>query len=100
MMWKAYAVTIFEDPSSASGQFEELEEIQINDTMPSFQSGLLVVPKLFFDYGLHKLVFRFQVDTGDEDAVLFKEAHTYFTVMLRHVKCDLFLFTLFCCRRW
>lgn len=45
-----------------------------------FPPGLLVVPKRSFDYGLHKLVFRFQVESPDTDLPLFKEAHTYFIV--------------------
>lgn len=49
------------DPESQVGKKEELTPIRINDTIPSWNQGVLDVPAMSFDYGLHKFVFRFQV---------------------------------------
>ena len=62
MSWKAFSVELADDPNSLSGKVEVLTEIQINETMPTYLSGLLDIPKLSFQYGLHKLVFRFEVN--------------------------------------
>ena len=61
MTWRAFEVTVIKDEESQIGLTEELKEIQINETIPSWQQSVLDVPALTFDYGLHKLVFRFQV---------------------------------------
>ena len=80
MSWKAYEVTLLDDPSSHAGKIEILNELYINETMPTYTSGLLVVPPLSFNYGLHKLVFRFDVETFHPDIEMFREAYTYFNV--------------------
>ncbi|XP_059084074.1 uncharacterized protein LOC131881274 [Tigriopus californicus] len=80
MAWEAFEVTLFDDPSSQVGKKEELTWIPINETISSFNTGLLNIPPLTFDYGLHKLVFRFEVETYDPTVKMFKEAFTYFNV--------------------
>ena len=59
--WRAFSVALVSDPDSQVGQKEVLTPIQINDTIPSWNQGVLDVPSLIFNYGLHKFVFRFQV---------------------------------------
>jgi hypothetical protein len=56
-------VSLVNDPNSQVGKVEVLTPIQINTTIPSWNQGVLDVPGLTFDYGLHKFVFRFQVCT-------------------------------------
>ncbi len=56
-------MTLLDDPQSQAGQKELLD--LLNGTLPNPNSGLLNVPKLAFDYGLHKLVFKLEIDTGD-----------------------------------
>ena len=59
--WRAFTVSLVNDPNSQVGKVEILTPIQINTTIPSWNQGVLDVPALTFDYGLHKFVFRFQV---------------------------------------
>ena len=40
----------------------ELHLLEINDTIPSYQSTLMIVPPRILASGLHKLVFRFEVN--------------------------------------
>lgn len=80
MSWKAFSVELRDDPNSFSGKIEFLTEIQINETMPSYQSGLLDIPPLSFQYGLHKLVFKYEVETHHPEVEMFREAYTYFNV--------------------
>ena len=80
MKWKAYTVEIVEDEESQVGKKEELTELMINETIPSWQASLLDVPSRVFEYGLHKLVFRFEIETGNEDIPMYKEAFTYINI--------------------
>ena len=80
MKWKAYTVTIEEDEESQVGKKEKLEELMINETIPSWSTALLDVPPRVFEYGLHKLVFRFEIETGNEDIPMYKEAFTYINI--------------------
>ena len=80
MKWKAYTVEIVEDEESQVGKKEELTELMINETIPSWQTSLLDVPSRVFEYGLHKLVFRFEIETGNEDIPMYKEAFTYINI--------------------
>ena len=64
MLWTAYKVLIKKDPASQAGLVEELTEIQINDTVPTYQSSLIDIPGLTLDLGLHKLVFKMEIETG------------------------------------
>ena len=41
MLWSAFKVQIMKDPNSQTGLIEELTEIQINDTVPSYTSSLI-----------------------------------------------------------
>ena len=61
MTWRAFYVTLVDDSDSQAGKQEILDEIQINETMPTYTTSLLNVPPLAFDYGLVKLVFRLDV---------------------------------------
>lgn len=80
MAWEAYEVTLLNDPNSQVGKREQLSWIPINETISSYKTGLLNIPPLTFDYGLHKLVFRLEVETYDPTVKMFKEAFTYFNV--------------------
>ena len=80
MKWKAFTVEIVEDEESQVGKKEELTELMINETISSWQSSLLDVPPRVFEYGLHKLVFRFEIETGNEDIPMYKEAFTYINI--------------------
>ncbi len=79
MEWRAYEVTLVEDKASQAGQRELL--YLLNGTFPSANSALLNVPKLAFEYGLHKLVFKFEVVTNKPGVVLYREAFTYINVI-------------------
>ena len=80
MKWKAYTVVIEEDEESQVGKKEKLTEVQINETIPSWNTALLDAPGNVFEYGLHKLVFRFEIETGNEDIPFYKEAFTYINI--------------------
>jgi hypothetical protein len=80
MYWSAYYVTLVTDSTSPAGKTEKLTQININQTMPSFTTTLLSVPSLAFNYGLVKLVYRFQVETFDPTVQLYREAWTYVNV--------------------
>ncbi len=66
-LWEAFEVTLKDDPASQTGKTEMLTPINIADTMPSYTTSLLQVPKLAFNYGLHKLVYRVEVRKTDHD---------------------------------
>ena len=40
---------------------------QINETVPSYQSSLINIPGLTLNYGLHKLVYKFEIETGENN---------------------------------
>ena len=61
---------LINDPGSHTGLSEELIEIPINGTLSSWNSSMLDVPSNFLDYGLHKIVFRFEVETYTDDVVM------------------------------
>ena len=46
-----------------------LSRSQINETVPSYQSSLISIPGLTLNYGLHKLVYKFEVETGETKEV-------------------------------
>ena len=69
-----------EGPQSQTGLIEELTEIQINETVPSYQSSMIDIPGLTLETGLHKLVFKLEIETGVPGLPLFKTAYTYFNV--------------------
>ena len=71
---------LINDPGSHTGLSEELIEIPINGTLSSWNSSMLDVPSNFLDYGLHKIVFRFEVETYTDDVAMFKEAYTYINI--------------------
>lgn len=80
MEWSCYKVEIKKDPQSQTGLIEELTEIQINETVPSYQSSMIDIPGLTLETGLHKLVFKLEIETGVPGLPLFKTAYTYFNV--------------------
>lgn len=81
MEWKVYKVDIIDDEESQIGKKEVLEEIQINTTVPSYNRGVLNIPPLTLrEYGLHKLVFRFDIETYEPSIPFFKEAFTYVNI--------------------
>ena len=80
MSWKVYNVTLTDDEESQIGKKETLVEIQINETIPSWDRAVLNVPPLTFNYGLHKLVFRFDIETFEPSIPFFKEAFTYVNI--------------------
>ena len=81
MEWKVYQVEIVDDEESQVGKKEVLTEIQINTTVPSYNRGVLNMPPLLFDeYGLYKLVFRFDIETYEPTIPFFKEAFTYVNI--------------------
>ena len=80
MLWSAFKVVIKKDPNSQTGLIEELTEIQINETVRSYQSSLIDIPGLTLDVGLHKLVFKLEIETGVPGLPLYKTAYTYFNV--------------------
>ena len=80
MKWKAYTVKLEQDEESQVGMKEKLTEVPINETIPSWNTALLDVPARVFEYGLHKLVFRFEIETGNEDIPMYKEAFTYINI--------------------
>ena len=80
MEWSCYSVDIKKDPQSQTGLIEELTEIQINETVPSYTSSLIDIPGLTLETGLYKLVFKLEIETGVAGLPLFKTAYTYFNV--------------------
>ena len=80
MSWKVYEVEVVPDEKSQIGKKEILKPIQINETIESWNKAVLSVPPLSFDYGLHKLVFRFDIVTFDPAIPFFKEAFTYINI--------------------
>jgi hypothetical protein len=58
--WRLYKADIVDDVMELTGKREDLTEIPINETVPSWNTSSLDVPKLTLNYGLHKLVFRIQ----------------------------------------
>ena len=80
MEWAAYTVKIKNDPNSQNGLIEQLTEISLNETVPSYRSSLIDIPPLTLSLGLHKLEFKFEIDTGVPEFPLYKKAYTYFKV--------------------
>ena len=80
MKWKVYEVSLTDDEESQIGKKEALKEIQINQTIDSWDRAVLNVPPLTFNYGLHKLVFRFDIETFEPSIPFFKEAFTYVNI--------------------
>ena len=80
MAWKVYEVKLTDDEASQIGKKEILKEIQINETIDSWDRAVLNVPPLTFNYGLHKLVFRFDIETFEPTIPFFKEAFTYVNI--------------------
>ena len=80
MTWSAYTVAIVKDPASQTGLIEQLTEIRINDTVPTYTSSLINIPPLTFDHGLHKLEFKLEIETGVPELPLFKKAYTYVNI--------------------
>ena len=81
MKWRVYQVELQKDENSQVGQKEILTEIQINDTVPSWNRGVLDIPPLTLqEYGLYKLVFRFDIETYEPSIQFFKEAYTYVNI--------------------
>ncbi len=61
MEWRFFTVDLIPDESSQVGMKEELTQIAVNETIPSYTQTLLTVPKLTLDPGLYKIVFHFEV---------------------------------------
>ena len=59
--WKIYEVGLQKMPSSQASLKAVLNPLVINETIPSYNSLLLIVPSRFLHSGLHKLVFSFEV---------------------------------------
>jgi hypothetical protein len=79
--WLAFKVALVKDPSSSSGALMEvLTPVQINRTIPSYQSAVLSVPPNVLDFGLYKLVFKLSIDTGMANLPLFRTAFTYINI--------------------
>jgi hypothetical protein len=80
MSWKVYEVGLIEDEESQIGMKEILKEIQINNTLPTWNQAVLDVQGLTFNYGLHKLVFRFEIETWEPTIPFYKETFTYVNI--------------------
>lgn len=80
MAWKVYEVSLVKDDDSQVGMKEVLKEIQINNTVPSWNQAVLDMPSLTLNYGLHKLVFRFDIETYEPTIPFYKEAFTYINI--------------------
>ena len=80
LRWRVYEVELIDDENSQIGKKEKLNEIQINNTVPSWNRGVLDIPPLTLGYGLHKLVLRFDIETGHPTIKFFKEAFTYVNI--------------------
>ncbi len=78
--WKIFKADLEDDPSHHTGKREVLTNIPINESLASWNTSMLDVRSLFLNYGLHKLVFRFQVETYTPEVVMFKEAYTYVNI--------------------
>ncbi len=68
------------DPTSFTGWAEGLKEIQINESISTWNNSIIDIHERFLEYGLHKLVFRMDVETYSPDVVQAREAHTYVNV--------------------
>lgn len=62
LYWKLYSVIPKPNPESPVGYIEELQEININETLPSWNATTLYIPARTYEYGIYKAVFRFGVD--------------------------------------
>ena len=62
MSWRAYKVEVIDNPSAPGGKEGVLTEVPLNTTTPSWNTTLLDIPPLSFDYGLYKLVFKLEVN--------------------------------------
>ena len=80
MAWKVYEVALSDDEDSQIGKKEELNEVQINTTLPTWNRAVLNVLPLALNYGLHKFVFRFDIETFEPTIPFFKEAFTYINI--------------------
>lgn len=61
MEWKLFSVKLVRDEMSQIGMKEELTQIQINNTIPSYNQLLINVPAQVLQTGLYKLVFHYEV---------------------------------------
>lgn len=61
MSWRLYQAYFIPDESSQIGVKEDLVEIPLRDTNPSWNLSVLVVPGLTYDVGVYKAVFRLDV---------------------------------------
>ena len=61
--WKIYQVELVKSESedTESDLKPVLHLLEINDTIPTYQSTLMIVPPRILTSGLHKLVFKFEV---------------------------------------
>ena len=61
--WKIYQVELVKSESeeTKSDLKPVLHLLEINDTIPTYQSTLMIVPPRILTSGLHKLVFKFEV---------------------------------------
>ena len=51
-----------------------LSNSQINETVPSYLSSLINIPGLTLNYGLHKLVYKFDIETGEINLNILNQA--------------------------
>jgi len=80
MTWFAYKVNLVKNPESETGLIEQLTEIRINDTVPTYTSSMITIPPLTLDYGLHKLEFQLEIETGVPELPLYNKAFTYVNI--------------------
>eukprot|EP00095_Tigriopus_kingsejongensis_P012230 maker-scaffold528_size145933-snap-gene-0.29 protein:Tk12230 transcript:maker-scaffold528_size145933-snap-gene-0.29-mRNA-1 annotation:"hypothetical protein IscW_ISCW000316" len=81
MTWRLYEVYLIPDESSQIGVKEDLIELPLNNTNPSWNSSILSLPPMTYDFGLYKAVFKLEVETFDPDIPVFDESFTYFRVV-------------------
>jgi len=78
-----YWVDLVKDKASQAGYRELLTHL--NGTLKDNNNALISVPKLIFEYGLHKLVFRVEIKPVNqppgETRMIYREAFTYFNVV-------------------
>ncbi len=60
---------------------EELTEVFINASLPSYNTTALQFPTRFLEYGLYKAVFRLQIETYIPGIEVYGEAFTYLRVI-------------------
>ena len=78
--WSIFKTELIEDATAPGGILEKLNEVQINESIPTYRSALIDIPPNTLDYGLYKMFFKLEIDTGVPELPLYKKAFTYFNL--------------------